>query len=437
MIQALNGPADDYWLYPWRSDVLQGRPANFYNGTYTTTCTLARAPLLLDPRRLVRARNETKMCASLTVKSTKPGPPSNEPSPTSARVSRSSCTWTWSGCGATPGSDAEQTYRTVDEIAATERDDPLLRNARRLVESRSRHPRRAAGPRRGRARPGLGVGRGGRPPAATEHHRGGHRSPRSVPSRPGRGSASASRCSTTAIGGPRSAPRSPRTPPRPPPGPWPATSTRRSPTSWRAGRSCSCSARTWPARAASTTSPTTSRSDSARGACSTPCSTRPRSSASPRARPMPACCRFPRSSTWPTSTTRSTRSGARPPACSSSAAGSSGTRWSSACQASPTRRASAATSTTTTRLERCATSRAWCWRCRRDGDDAARMLRGCIAYGARGRAGRALPRADRALPRARPPHRWRRRLAGRLSTPARAPAARRGRAVRRPMHPTC
>ncbi|RPH33324.1 MAG: MFS transporter, partial [Chloroflexi bacterium] len=33
------------------------------------------------------------------------------------------------------GSDAEQTYRTADEIAATEREDPLLRNARRLVEA--------------------------------------------------------------------------------------------------------------------------------------------------------------------------------------------------------------------------------------------------------------------------------------------------------------
>jgi formylglycine-generating enzyme len=31
------GPADDYWLYPWRSDVLEGRPANFYNGTYTVS----------------------------------------------------------------------------------------------------------------------------------------------------------------------------------------------------------------------------------------------------------------------------------------------------------------------------------------------------------------------------------------------------------------
>jgi formylglycine-generating enzyme required for sulfatase activity len=31
------GPSDHYWLYPWKSDVLNGRPANFYNGTYTAT----------------------------------------------------------------------------------------------------------------------------------------------------------------------------------------------------------------------------------------------------------------------------------------------------------------------------------------------------------------------------------------------------------------
>jgi formylglycine-generating enzyme required for sulfatase activity len=31
------GPKDHYWLYPWKSDVLNGRPANFYNGTYTVT----------------------------------------------------------------------------------------------------------------------------------------------------------------------------------------------------------------------------------------------------------------------------------------------------------------------------------------------------------------------------------------------------------------
>ena len=30
------GPADDYWLFPWRG-VLGGRPANYYNGTYTVT----------------------------------------------------------------------------------------------------------------------------------------------------------------------------------------------------------------------------------------------------------------------------------------------------------------------------------------------------------------------------------------------------------------
>ena len=31
------GPADHYWLLPWQSDQLNGRPANFYNGTYTVT----------------------------------------------------------------------------------------------------------------------------------------------------------------------------------------------------------------------------------------------------------------------------------------------------------------------------------------------------------------------------------------------------------------
>ena len=38
------------------------------------------------------------------------------------------------------GSDAEQVYRSLDEIAATESHDPLLRNARRLVETGSATP---------------------------------------------------------------------------------------------------------------------------------------------------------------------------------------------------------------------------------------------------------------------------------------------------------
>lgn len=38
------------------------------------------------------------------------------------------------------GSDAEQMYRSVDEIAATERQDPLLRNARRLIETGAATP---------------------------------------------------------------------------------------------------------------------------------------------------------------------------------------------------------------------------------------------------------------------------------------------------------
>jgi formylglycine-generating enzyme required for sulfatase activity len=31
------GPVDHYWLFPFRSDVVEGRPANFYNGTFTVT----------------------------------------------------------------------------------------------------------------------------------------------------------------------------------------------------------------------------------------------------------------------------------------------------------------------------------------------------------------------------------------------------------------
>ncbi|HET9497386.1 MAG TPA: thiamine pyrophosphate-dependent enzyme [Candidatus Limnocylindria bacterium] len=38
------------------------------------------------------------------------------------------------------GSDAEQTYRTADEIALTEQEDPLLRNARRLVKTGAATP---------------------------------------------------------------------------------------------------------------------------------------------------------------------------------------------------------------------------------------------------------------------------------------------------------
>ena len=64
------------------------------------------------------------------------------------------------------------------------------------------------------------------------------------------------------------------------------------------------------------------------------------------------------------------------------------------------------------------------------GDDAARMLRGAVAMAARGRPGGRLPGADRALPREGPGVRWRRRLAELLpATPGHA-AARRGGPVR-------
>ena len=100
---------------------------------------------------------------------------------------------------------------------------------------------------------------------------------------------------------------------------------------------------------------------------------------------------------------------------SSSPRASSRTRWSCASPASPTRRASAATSTTTTRSAAL-----------RDipglmlAVPGARRRRGAAAARSRGdrarlRARGRVPRADRALPRARPLPRRRRRLAHRLS----------------------
>ena len=74
------------------------------------------------------------------------------------------------------------------------------------------------------------------------------------------------------------------------------------------------------------------------------------------ARECRGCCRFRRSSTWPTCTTPPTRSVARPPLCSSSRNAPTATRWWCASPATDTRRGSAATSTTTTQSRPCATS---------------------------------------------------------------------------------
>jgi sulfatase modifying factor 1 len=40
------GPADDYWLFPWRSDSTVGpRQANYYNGTYAATGSWTRTSM--------------------------------------------------------------------------------------------------------------------------------------------------------------------------------------------------------------------------------------------------------------------------------------------------------------------------------------------------------------------------------------------------------
>ena len=93
----------------------------------------------------------------------------------------------------------------------------------------------------------------------------------------------------------------------------------------------------------------------------------------------------------------------------------------------PTRRGSAGTSTTTTRSPCCATSPALVLAVPARADDAAPMLRTCLA-GGRGRRQRVrVPGADRALPHPRPVHRGRRGVAGpvpRARRPGPAPTCR-------------
>ena len=74
------------------------------------------------------------------------------------------------------GSDAEQAYRSLAEIEAVEARDPLLRNARRLVETGAADAGRAARSRARDARPGAWpsprrqrAGRGCRPPRRSSH----------------------------------------------------------------------------------------------------------------------------------------------------------------------------------------------------------------------------------------------------------------------------
>ena len=96
----------------------------------------------------------------------------------------------------------------------------------------------------------------------------------------------------------------------------------------------------------------------------------------------PDCCRSRRSSTSPISTTPRTSCAARRRPCRSSPTGSTATRWSSASPAWPTSADSAGTSTTTTPSPCCATSPASSSPARLAADDAASMLRTCVAAGA-------------------------------------------------------
>ena len=96
---------------------------------------------------------------------------------------------------------------------------------------------------------------------------------------------------------------------------------------------------------------------------------------------------------------------------------STATRWSCGSPARPTRRASAATSTTTTPSPCCATSPAWSSPRPSRPDDAAAMLRTCVAAADVDGTRLRVPRADRALPHPRPARGRRRRLAGAVRAP--------------------
>ena len=130
-----------------------------------------------SPRSTPRATARASVCpcrSCSSARTTRPGsacPPRRAGSRSTSRTSRISTTgglvasWTRSGtpwpmpstscgplgsrCSSAPRrrapvgpcrSDAEQVYRSPEEIAAVEREDPLLRNARRLVESGAASP---------------------------------------------------------------------------------------------------------------------------------------------------------------------------------------------------------------------------------------------------------------------------------------------------------
>ena len=311
------------------------------------------------------------------------------------------------------GSDAEISYRSRAEIAADYARDPLLGTARLIVAAGLLSPGQVIGRYEAlRAQVRDDRRRGRDPPPAGQPRRG-HRARwrRATPTRwragPPRPAAPGPRVRLRpqAAGGRRAADPGRHDQPRPRRCASPPT------------RSCWSSARTsgrkggvygvtrgWPGGSASAGS-------------STPCSTSRRSSGSASARACPACSRCRRSSTSPTCTTPRTSSAARRPACSSSPPASTATRWWSASRAWATRRASAATSTTTTPSACCATFPGLVVAVPARAQDAAPMLRTCLAAAQRRRHRLRLPGADRALPRPRPVPAGRRRLAVALRRP--------------------
>jgi 2-oxoisovalerate dehydrogenase E1 component len=187
------------------------------------------------------------------------------------------------------GSDVELAYRSLDEIEATEARDPIL--AHRPAAGRAgRGARRAAAPHRRprRVRAAAPAEAASRKPPRP--WRSSPRSRRTDPTRSGRAAHRPRALDPAAVGQLRCSDL-----------PEDATAPTRRTLAAHLNAAlhdellrrprCSCSARTSAARAASTASPPGCRSGSGTRGCSTPCSTRPRSSGSPRGRACSGCCR--------------------------------------------------------------------------------------------------------------------------------------------------
>ena len=252
--------------------------------------------------------------------------------------------------------------------------DPLLATARLLVEPGVAGPRRGARPLRGHAAQVLAAaaGRRERPQLRSAAEVMAPLAPRGPTPSP----AAAARAGDAAPRRRCSAARCPRTRAR---SRWRRRSTARSPTCWPATRSCWCSARTWRARAASTASPagcgrfgagrvfdTVLDEQSILGLALGAGADRPAAGAGDPVPRLPAQRRGPAARRGGDAAVLLRRPVPQPDGRARR-------------RATPTRRASAATSTTTTRSPCCATSRgSWSPSPARP-DDAAPMLRTCLA----------------------------------------------------------